>query len=148
MNSIIRNTCNSWPKRKNKSGHRKRTAPRHRISGKIEDLQEQSILAALNERPGEAYDLLQQVCYFSEQDLQYIRAVEGENADSLMYTYVKKRLENVSELQPVINFVDAVNEAEVYLISDMPNFNSYKADVLVEKWKTAAISCSTAKACA
>lgn len=65
---------------------------------KIEDLQEQSILAALNERPGEAYDLLQQVCYFSEQDLQYIRAVEGENADSLMYTYVKKRLENVSEL--------------------------------------------------
>ena len=100
---------------------------------KIENLQEQSILAALNERPGEAYDLLQQVCYFSEQDLQYIRAVEGENADSLMYTYVKKRLENVSELQPVINFVDAVNEAEVYLISDMPNFNSYKADVLVEK---------------
>ncbi len=104
---------------------------------RVRDIEEKSVQTALDERTGEAYDMLQQVCFFSAEDLQYIQTVEGEDADATMYAYVKKRLENVEALRPAINFIDAVNEAEVYLISDLPNFNGYKASVLVEKMERA-----------
>lgn len=105
---------------------------------RLADLRERVILTTLDEKTGAAYELLQEACFFSEDDLQYIQAVEGENADTNMFEYVKKRLENVEDLKPTLQFVEAVNDAELYLITDVANFNSYKANVLIESMENSS----------
>lgn len=104
---------------------------------RVRSLLEEVILKTLDERPVDAYDSLKEACFFSEQDLLYIKTVEGDNADTNMFEYVKKRLDNVSHLKPTLQFVEAVNDAELYLVHDLPNFNSYKASSLIDSMETA-----------
>ena len=94
---------------------------------------ENCISNALDENTQASYELLQRVCYFSENDLTYIAAAEGENAPTQMTKYIEERLGGVRNLKPVIDFTHSINEALLYSMGDYPDFTSYKANQLKER---------------
>ena len=89
--------------------------------------------SALEENTMQAYDYLQVMCFFTDKDYAYIGAIEGENATTSLYTYIEERLKNIDVLKPTLDLLSAVNEAYLYASAEMPNFNAYKANQVVEK---------------
>lgn len=89
--------------------------------------------AALEENTMHAYDYLQVMCFFTDKDYAYVAAVEGENASTNLYTYIEERLKNIDDLKPTLDLISAVNDAYLYASAEMPNFNAYKANQIVEK---------------
>ena len=89
--------------------------------------------AMLEENILEAYNVLHNVCFFEEQDYQYIAALEGENASDNLSSYIDKRLEKVSALKDTFGFISCISEAIAYTMTDSPNFNAYKANQIFEK---------------
>lgn len=65
--------------------------------------------------------------------------VEGENLPTNIAKYVEERLENVQVLKPFVEFTSSVNEAILYSTGDYPNFSSYKANQLKEKFENTDI---------
>lgn len=63
-----------------------------------------------------------------------MNAAEGENLSANIAKYIEERLSGVKVLTPVIRFTNAVNEAILYSTGDYPNFTSYKANQLKEKF--------------
>lgn len=96
-------------------------------------INQQCIANTLDENTIGSYVLLQNICYFNNQDLNYIKSVEGENWALNMVPYVENRLENVQMLKPLFNLTNVVNEAMLYLTDNYLNFSSYKANQLKEK---------------
>ncbi len=94
---------------------------------------ETCIANALDENTIESYNLLQKLCYFSQEELAYMKAVEGDELSTNIVSYVEERLKGVSELAPILAFTKDVNEAILYSTADYPNFTSYKANQLKEK---------------
>lgn len=95
---------------------------------------ETCIANALDENTIDSYALLQRACYFSPEDIAYMNAAEGENLSANIAKYIEERLSGVKVLTPVIRFTNAVNEAILYSTGDYPNFTSYKANQLKEKF--------------
>ena len=89
--------------------------------------------SALQENTVDAYNYLHLVCFFSENDYAYIRAVEGENASTNLYTYIDERLKEVDDLKGTLSLISSVNEAYLYATTEMPNFNAYKANQILEQ---------------
>ena len=92
--------------------------------------------AALEENTLQAYSYLHVMCFFSDRDYAYIRAVEGDNATNNLYTYITERLKNIDDLKPTLDLISAVNDAYLYASAEMPNFNAYKANQILEKMNT------------
>lgn len=108
----------------------------------IDIITEQCIADALDENTISSYALLQKACYFSENDMSYMSVVEGENLSSSIAKYIEERLENVEVLKPFIDFTSSINEAILYSTGDYPNFSSYKANQLKEKFENTDIALS------
>lgn len=90
--------------------------------------------AALQENTVEAYNLLRSMCFFSDNDYAYIGAVEGENASQNLYNYIEDRLKNVDDVKDILALISAVNEAYLYANTEVPNFTSYTASTIQEKF--------------
>ena len=105
----------------------------------IDVITEQCIADALDENTISSYALLQKACYFSESDMSYMSVVEGDNLSGSIAKYIEERLENVEVLKPFIDFTSSVNEAILYSTGDYPNFSSYKANQLKEKFENTDI---------
>ena len=100
---------------------------------------EQCISSAVNEDLAEAYNLLQNVCFFSEQDIASLQATEGDNFADNVIAHVDERLKNVQAIAPVKDFVRDVNEALLYLSNDFTNFSSYKINQIQEKFENSPL---------
>ncbi len=100
----------------------------------IDTITEICIANTLDENIVAAYELLQNVCYFSPEDIHYMQMTEGENLPSNVTQYINERLSGVSELMPVVDFTNTVNEAILYSTNDCPDFTLYKANQLKEKF--------------
>lgn len=112
----------------------------HEICQKIYEEQvtavaEHCIKSAVNEDLNEAYNLLQNICYFSEAEVAYMQATEGEKYAENVISHVDERLKNVRAIAPVADFVRDVNEALLYLNNDYTNFSSYKINQIQEKFE-------------
>lgn len=90
--------------------------------------------SALEENTTQAYNYLSTMCFFSDNDYAYIGAVEGANASNNLYTYIEDRLKNVDDLKDTLALISAVNEAYLYANTDIPNFTSYTASTIQEKF--------------
>ncbi len=89
--------------------------------------------AALQENTLQAYNYLHVMCFFTDKDYAYIQATEGENASTQLYTYIEDRLKNVDDLKNTLGLINIVNQAYLYTASEMPDFNTYKANQILEK---------------
>lgn len=94
---------------------------------------------ALNENTSASYSTLEHCCYFSDENLAYIRVVEGEKFAASQVRYIEERLENVQALKPVVDFTHSINEAILYSMGDFPNFNTYHANLINEKFENTEI---------
>ncbi len=102
-------------------------------------IEKKCIDAALDENTIESYSTLQLLSNFSQEDLTYIAAVEGEEASSNLVKYIENRLENVSDIAPLLKFTRAVNEAVLFSTTDAPGFTSYKANQLKEQFENTGL---------
>lgn len=105
----------------------------------LDAIAQNCITDALDENTSASYFLLQKLCYFDENDYAYIAAVGGENLSASIIKYTEQRLSNVQSLKPLIDFTSSVNEAILYTSDDYPNFNSYNANQLKEKFENTTI---------
>lgn len=87
----------------------------------------------LQENTAEAYNYLHAMSFFEDSDYAYIRAVEGENAAENLHKYIDERLKNVDDLKDTLSLIATVTEAYLYANADVPNFNAYKANQVLEK---------------
>lgn len=98
----------------------------------VEEHKNQLVESVLDENPNKAYTALQELCFFSQEDYQYITTVEGKNASVELPTYIENRLENVSCLSTLLEFQKATNEAFAYTNNDNANLNIFKASQIRE----------------
>lgn len=88
----------------------------------------------LDEKIDEANKSLLRVCYFSEQDIMYMNAVkEQSNQPLLIVPYIRERLSQVDELQPLLALGKMVAEARDCAINPDKEVNNYSAAQLVEE---------------
>ena len=98
--------------------------------------------AALQENTIQAYNYLHVMCFFTERDYAYIHAVEGGNSSSNLYVYIDERLKDVDDLKPTLGLISAVTDAYLYASRDIPNFNAYKANQVLEHMNACEIGFS------
>ena len=73
----------------------------------------------LNEDPSEAYNDLMKLCYFSEENLAFLNALEkDENSQIHLIDYIDYRLSNIEEIKPYIDFTKDITDAVVLLNTD------------------------------
>lgn len=100
----------------------------------VMSLQSLCFESALQENVLEAYNYLLAMSFFSDNDYAYINAVEGENASKNLCGYIDERLKNIDDLKTSISLITIVNEACLYTNTDVPNFTSYTANQIQERF--------------